>query len=314
MLLVVAWVVIAGAALRAHRSARVRAWIAAPVGVAALWSAAVAACLTMFYLWAPSMTSRYALDFAAPVAVATSAFLLLAFRAAETFAAPADSVGDVGPFDAEVPSRHDAAGPVRPAGAGSDAAAPARHARIVLATLAVLWVAHDGLATQIAPSHRATPLLDADGLAAALAALPHPVSRPVPTSYRCGDTPESGGIRFNGSGWSTPGDCAVHAATMLFLAAPTTCVRVEIAPPVGGAALGIDAVAMVRAKLGLDELRRTADVAAGDGRALTFCAPPGRAPNPRGIELLYLGWVRPADLSPDVRPFRLMAITNVDGA
>ena len=34
----------------------VRAWIAAPVGVAALWSAAVAA-VTMFYLWAPSMTS-----------------------------------------------------------------------------------------------------------------------------------------------------------------------------------------------------------------------------------------------------------------
>ena len=65
---------------------------------------------------------------------------------------------------------------------------------------------------------------------------------------------------------------------------------------------------MVRAKLGLSELERRSDTADGDGRAITFCAPADHRPNARGIELLYLGWVRPADVSPDVRPFRLLAV------
>ena len=68
---------------------------------------------------------------------------------------------------------------------------------------------------------------------------------------------------------------------------------------------------MVRAKLGLGELDRRAEAADGDGRAITFCTPAGHRPNPRGIELLYLGWVRPADVSPDVRPFRLLAVEEV---
>jgi hypothetical protein len=68
---------------------------------------------------------------------------------------------------------------------------------------------------------------------------------------------------------------------------------------------------MVRAKLGLSEMRRAADVPSGDGRALTFCAPPEHRPNPRGIELLYLGWTPPEALSPDVRPFRLLEVATV---
>lgn len=277
VLLVVAWVVIAGAALRAHRSARVRAWIAAPVGVAALWSAAVAACLTMFYLWAPSMTSRYAVDFAAPLGVGASALLLMLLRALRTVA-PADR-------------------------------SPQMCAALAGAML--LWMLHDGVATEVAPSHRATPLLDAAELAVALQR-PIPEPRPLPSSYRCGDAPESTGVKFNGSGWSTPGDCEVHAATMLFLpATDATCVRVHVAPLAGAPPLGAEQTAMVRAKLGLSGLERRSDAADGDGRAITFCAPASHRPNARGIELLYLGWVRPADVSPDVRPFRLLVVEEV---
>src|SRR5262249_13713501 len=39
------------------------------IGTAALWSAAVFATLWIFYLWAPSMTSRYAVDFAPAIAI-----------------------------------------------------------------------------------------------------------------------------------------------------------------------------------------------------------------------------------------------------
>ena len=277
VLLAAAWGAIGGAVLGARRSPRVRAWSAAPVGVAALWSACVAACSTVFYLWAPSMTSRYAVDFAAPFGVAASALLLVLLRAVR-------------------------------------ATAPPDRAPQICAALAgalLVWMLHDGLATEIAPSHRATPLLDGAELALALQR-PIPGARPLPSSYRCGEAPESTGVKFNGSGWSTPGGCEVHAATMLFLpATDATCVRVRVAPLAGAPPLDAEQTAMVRAKLGLSELERRSDAADGDGRAITFCAPANHRPNARGIELLYLGWVRPADVSPDVRPFRLLVVEEV---
>lgn len=277
VLLAVAWGAIGGAALGARRGARVRAWITAPVGAAAFWSAAVVACLTVFYLWAPSMTSRYAVDLAAPFGVGASALLLMLLRALRAIA-PAEQASQLG---------------------------------IALAGAMLLWLLSDGVTTEIAPSHRATPLLDAAELAIARQR-PVPEARPLPSSYRCGDAPESTGVKFNGSGWATPGGCEVHAATMLFLpATDATCVRVRVAPPSGAGPLDRARTAMVRAKLGLSELARASDVADGDGRTLVFCAPAEHRPNPRGMELLYLGWVRPADVSPDARPFRLLAVEEV---
>jgi hypothetical protein len=273
-LLAVAWLATAAVAFGAYRDARLRGWIAAPVGIAALWSCAVFACQTLFYLWAPSMTSRYAVDFAAPLGVGASALLLLLLRAAPAVA-PQDGAPQL---------------------------------RAVLLCAALFWLVHDVAAAEVAPSHAPGPLLDAERLALALDR-PVPAARPLPTSYHCGDDPESSGVKFNGSGWASPGGCEVHAATMLFLpAAESGCVRVHVAARAGAPALRPEETAMVRAKLGLSELRRAADVAYGDGRTITFCPPASHRPNPRGIELLYLGWVRPADVSPDVRPLRLLAV------
>lgn len=272
-----AWLAIGGIAVGARRDARLRAWVAPPAAVAALWSFAVAVCLTPFYLWAPSMTSRYAVDFAAPFGVAASALLLTLLRALR-------------------------------------ALAPSERSPQLCAALAgvmLLWSGHHAVTTEIAPSHRATALLDAVELATALRR-PIPEARPLPASYRCGDAPESTGVKFNGSGWATPGGCEVHASTMLFLpASPSGCVRVRVAPLAGAAPIDAEQASVVRAKLGLSELQRRLEEADGGGRAITFCAPAGHRPNPRGIELLYLGWVRPADLSPDVRPFRLLAVEEV---
>jgi hypothetical protein len=274
----VAWLAVAAAFGAARRRPELRAVVAAPVGVAALWSAAVVACQFFFYLWAPSMTSRYAVDFAAPVGVGTSALLLMLLRAT-ALAAPAMS---------------------------------ATQLRVALAALVALWVGHDAASAAIAPSHAARPLFDAAQVAAALQRPPVD-ARPLPTTYRCGDAPESVGIKFNGSGWVSPGNCEVHAATMLFVP-PTACVRVRVAAAAaatGGSLLRPEETAVVRAKLGLSEMRRTADEPTDDGRMLTFCAPADNRPNPRGIELLYLGWTTPETLSPTIRPFRLLEVSGV---
>jgi hypothetical protein len=272
VLLVAAWLGGAALAIAARRRPRLRPLVAAPVGVMLLWSATVFVGQFVFYLWAPSMTSRYAVDLAAPLAVGLAALVLTVLRA----------------FADRRPE-----------------------ARVVVAALAAVWTVHDGTSAAIGGFHAQGPLLDAPRVAAVLAARPQPEPRPLPDVYRCGDEPESGGVKFNGSGWTTPGSCEVHAATMLFLPQPT-CVRVVVEASIIGQRLDATATEPVRAKLGLSEMRRAADEpAGGDGRALTFCAPADHRPNPRGIELLYLGWTAPAALSPTVRPFRLLEVAEV---
>ena len=259
-----------------RRRLRLRLLVRAPVGVMICWSAGVFVAQFLFYLWAPSMTSRYAVDLAAPLAFGLAAVLLVVLRA------------------------------VAPDGDGVRALG----VRQAVAALAALWVLHDGASAEIGPFHRPAPLLDVAQVAAALEQRPRPDPLPLPDTYRCGDAPESVGVKFNGSGWTTPGSCEVHAATMLFLPR-ASCVRVRIEAAPGAPPLDPDDTAAVRAKLGLSEMRRVADEPAGDGRALTFCAPTDHEPNPRGIELLYLGWTPPATLSPDVRPFRLLEVAAV---
>jgi len=86
---------------------------------------------------------------------------------------------------------------------------------------------------------------------------------------------------------------------------------VHVAAATDGSPLRPEQTAVVRAKLGLSEMRRTADEPADAGRTLTFCAPADHRPNPRGIELLYLGWSTPETLSPTIRPFRLLEVSEV---
>ena len=270
-LLVAGWITVAAAWLAGRSAARRAALVGPPVAIGALWSCTVFAGQFVFYLWAPSMTSRYAVDFAAPFAVGMSALLLLLLRAAPT------------------------------------------SSQIGIASLAAAANLTAIATAAIAPSHPAGPLFDAAETAAAVQR-PRPEPLPLPAAYRCGDAPESAGIKFNGSGWATPGSCEVRVATMLFVPRPA-CVRVRVAPVTGAPPLAADGTAAIRAKLGLSEMRRVsdepADAPADDGRALVFCTPPDHRPNPAGIELLYLGWTPPAALSPDVRPFRLLEVAEV---
>jgi hypothetical protein len=249
--------------------------------VMAAWSAASFALLFLFYLRMPSMTSRYAVDFAPAVAVGLAAGIDLAFRS--------------------VARRKDAA--------------RALLGSFQIAALVLALVVLENVRAHIAPTHAATEPVTAE---AAVASLPRPPDNPppVPREYRCGVDPRgASGIPFDGSGWAAGGDCTVGDATMLYLDRPG-CVTVELAAAHPGARLSPAELAPVRARLGLFDLVRVSDESGtgggGESRSLRFCPPPRFAPNPTGIELLYLGFVAPAALAPDAHPFRLLSVSAAD--
>lgn len=240
------------------------------VVVGALWSFGVFALLFGFYLWTPSMTSRYAADFAPAVAVGLAATLLLVFREIER-----------------------AAGPMWPT---------------FVALAGIVWIAHDIGTAGISPTHADRRLVTADLVREKM---PQPVTAgaPLPDGYRCGANPEDSGIKFNGSGWASTGDCTVEAGTMFFLSG-VDCLRVRIEPS-GGGTLGDAELAAVRAKAGLAELIRTRTESSGDGVSLTFCSPRGRDAGAAGIEVVYLGWMEPRLVRHGSRPLRLDSIEKV---
>lgn len=115
VVLVLSWIVIGwAAATRWPDDARVR--------VAGLWSASVFAMLFAFYLWAPSMTSRYAVDFVPAFAIGSAGLWMWCF-------------GRV--------TRHPAL-------------------TILLALGGLAWVAYDVARAEISPSHATQSLVTAD--------------------------------------------------------------------------------------------------------------------------------------------------------
>jgi hypothetical protein len=164
------------------------------IAVGALWSFGVFALMFAFYLWAPSMTSRYAADFAPAVAIGLAATLLLVFREIER-----------------------AAGPMWPT---------------FVALAGIAWIAHDVAAAGISPTHADRRLVTADVVRETLPK-PVMAGAPLPDGYRCGASPEDSGVKFNGSGWASTADCTVDAGSMFFLSG-VDCVRVTVRSAGGG--------------------------------------------------------------------------------
>jgi hypothetical protein len=239
--------------------------------VGATWSLGVFALLFAFYLWAPSMTSRYAVDFAPAVAIGLAASFLLLFRVAE-----------------------EVAGAMWP---------------LFFALGGIVWVAHDIASASIDPTHAERRLVTA---AEVREKMPRPVteSSPMPDSYRCGENPERYGVKFNGSGWASSGDCTVDAGTMFFLSG-VDCLRVDVEPLPGRGALSPAELAAIRAKAGLTELERRETRETPGGAALTFCSPPGRDGAAAGLEVVYMGWMDPRLVRRGSRPLRLVSIAKV---
>src|SRR5262249_48090660 len=149
---------------------------------------------------------------------------------------------------------------------------------IAVALCGSSWIFHDIARGEVSPSHAARILVSADVVRERL---PRPAlaGPPLPRADRCRQNPERCGIKFNGSGWASTGDCSVDPGSMFFL--PTAeCLRVTVAP-IAGASLTPAETDVIRAKIGLTELRRIGAEPADDGVRLTFCAPAGRTPNPQ---------------------------------
>jgi hypothetical protein len=263
--LVLSWVGVAAAYLSRRRVGDAR------IGTAALWSFGVFGLLVAFYLWAPSMTSRYAVDFAPPIAIGIAGFFLLLFELA--------------------------------------GAARSRALSAAVALCGSAWVLHDVASAAVSPSHATRLLVTADEVRERL---PRPVlaGPPLPDAYRCGENPERFGVKFNGSGWVSTGDCSVDAGSMFFL--PTgDCIRVDVAPIDGGAPFSPEQTGAIRAKIGLTELDRVGIETTDGGTRATFCAPAGHTPNARGIDVVYLGWMDPRLVRRGVRPLRLLDVAVV---
>lgn len=258
VVLVLSWLGVGAAYLRGHLAD-------ARIGTAAVWSASVFALLVAFYLWAPSMTSRYAVDFAPAIAIGIAGFVLLLFELAAT----RQALG------------------------------------VAIALGGSAWVVHDVARAEISPTHATRLLVTADVVRERL---PRPslAGTPLPASYRCGESPERFGVKFNGSGWASTGDCSVDPGSMFFLPS-SACLRVDVAPTGGGAITPEE----IRAKIGLTELARTAVTTVDGATRITFCAPPQHVPNPRGIEVVYLGWMEPRRVRRGDRPLRLLEIAAV---
>jgi hypothetical protein len=131
------------------------------------------------------MTSRYVMDFAAPVAAGLAAAVWLIAREGERQSDPS----------ARAWIRGTIAG-----GIG-------------------LWLWTSLATGWISPTHAARPLVT---LAEVRSQMPAPAdSGPtIPSAYRCGEDPGRSGVPFNGIGWDATGDCRVQAVTTLFMTKP----------------------------------------------------------------------------------------------
>jgi hypothetical protein len=272
-LMLASWCAVAALWALRRRSTTARALLEDPrLTAAALFSFGGFVLMTAFYVKLPAMTSRYAVDFAAPIAAAMAVSWWLGFAV------------------------------VRRLLDGRRAWA----ASLVLALLALALVAQP-IATcwfgDIQSKHR---LLDAADAAATLPASVH-TPPPAPRQYHCGQSPKFFGD-LNGFGWNASHNCLVNVSTPFFVAA-SPCYDLRVGPPGGESELLADRTRPVRARRGNVPLIRVRDVPYQNGRVLTFCAPSGAPENPTGIEVLSVAWIDPLTVKAINRP--PMALTEL---
>src|SRR5262249_53504499 len=120
---------------------------------------------------------------------------------------------------------------------------------IAVALLGSVWVLHDVARGAVSPTHETRLLVTADVVRDRLRQ-PRLDGSPLPDDYRCGENPERFGIKFNGSGWASTGDCSVDPGSMFFFSS-VECLRVHVAPFDGQPPLTSAQTDAVRAKVGL---------------------------------------------------------------
>jgi hypothetical protein len=137
--------------------------------------------------------------------------------------------------------------------------------------------------------------------------MPRPVfvAPPLPKKYSCADARPLADMTLNGFEWD-PRSCFVRIETSFFVP-NASCVNLRLGPSPWEKQLGDERVRPIRVTMGRSPLTRIRDTAVEDGRLLLYCAPPGRKPDPSGVEVLFVAWTTP-DKVPGA-PLRLLELS-----
>ncbi len=233
-----------------------------------LWMLLAAVPIFVFYLRGPFLASRYLLDFGPAFAVGLSAFVFLA----------AESLR-------------------RRIGSGR------RSVAIILIAFAGWWgwqvFTGDG-------AFPAGPVLRAEQVAARLnVAEPQTPFEGLPDSYVAGMEVDSRWPPFNGAGWDLETG-QTKAAVTLFVPAVAR-LEIEVAPAEGGGELAPEDYEIIRAKVGLEFLRRSSIEVIPEGRRLVFEGPK-RGVYRQGIQTCFLGFVAAETATDGDSPFQLLRV------
>lgn len=271
--LVVAWAWLGTRWLRRVRGLRAaeprEAAVGDPIEGMALWSLIAFVLLALFYLRAPFASSRYLLDFGPAVAAALWAATWLGFR--------------------WIDARRPRAGWL-----------PWAISAAVLG-----WWGWEVYGLKLL-NDRAQPIRESawEQLARQLEAGRSRVREaPLPSAYSAGFDFRSGGIPFNGQGWQTTG--RTKSCVALLVRDPD-CLVLHLAPGKSVASRPED-YDCIRAKIGLEFLKRESSIPTSDGMRHTFHGPT-RKRYQKGIQFVFLGMVETQALSDEESPFRLLEV------
>jgi hypothetical protein len=229
------------------------------------WAVLSFVCLFGFYLWSPSLSSRYSVDFLPAVMIGICALVW--------------NVVDLNILREK-----------------------AQGLQWMVATAA--WLAIGIFAARISEGyvHSSTDL----AMIQRRALVPLPKKPPEAlTRYELGQPDWSARIPFNCDGWN-PEDGTVQPAVTLFASDPQ-CVVLSLFVP-GESRITSDDLAPIQAKIGLEYLSRQSVEIQSDKATLVFNGP-HRQRYQTGLQVCFLGFIRPEDLGKKNPKLRLASVS-----
>jgi hypothetical protein len=233
---------------------------------AAPWAVASFACLFGFYLWSPSMASRYNVDFLPAVMIGISALVWNAFE-----------------FNL-IPET--------------------RTAALIGCSATMVWLVFGIVTADISPSHQKREPLDSLAVGRRMHAPSNENTTPILTHYELGATSLVGQIPDNGDGWNLQNG-ALRPVVTLFASDPK-CVVLSLFAPEG--AIDPDDLAPIQAKIGLEYLLRKSTEVHSNKAVLVFRGPQ-KSRYQTGLQVCFLGFIRPQDLGRKDPGLRLASVS-----
>lgn len=180
---------------------------------------------------------------------------------------------------------------------------------LIVCTLVTLWWSYEVVSARILPVTRHPGSISFRQMSSDM--MPKLIiEKPLPDSYAVGTDLGDYGIPFNGAGWNSTNGATKCMAT--FFIQDPQFLEMDIAPARGVHADESD-WSQIRAKIGLQFLTLESMRATKEGETMLFQPPHGQ--NYRsGIQVAFIGFTGPQDLSTNDSKFRLLRISWNAGA